>query len=187
MVGSSASNLELRDSKHQFQNTNYEGLNNKTVLQKIKIKLKKFKKENKKNKYVQSQIASLMKLVNEQLKYSRSISLSKVKRTGDLISSNILYSKNSDKDIDTYVPNPDTFRKLDTDRGYESQGVNNFMIPGIACQEQKYSTKTKKMSNVDESKFKLPLHLVNKNHQLSLVQNSSRGTERNEHKSKMIF
>jgi hypothetical protein len=121
-----------------------------------------------------------LKSVNEQLKFSRSISIPKLKKNREHINCNILYAKNQEgKESENYIPNPDTFRKLDTDRGYESQGINNLLVSDLP--EKKYFPVSKKMSIIEPSKFKLPLHLVPQ-HPLSLVQNSSTNTGRSESK-----
>lgn len=176
--------LRIHLNSSQFNTTK-----NKGVLVKIKAKLKKLRKDNKKNKHIQTQVNQLLKLVNDQLKTSRSISIPRVKRNGELFNSNLLYSNNTAGECENYQPNPDTFRKLDTDRGYESQGVKPSSLANMipATYDQKYSTKSKRMSTVDENKLKLPLHLVHSNtHQMSLIQNSVANTNRSD-KTKILF
>ena len=70
---------------------------------KVKAKLKKIKKENKKSKQVVAATKNLLKTVNEELKNYRSISIPKLKGTGELLNSNILYSNNAEiKENDNY-------------------------------------------------------------------------------------
>lgn len=123
--------------------------------------------------------------MSEQLKFSRSISIPKLRRNGEAISSNLLYAK-TEKDGDQYMPNPDTFRKLDTDRGYESQSINSIGLGNLVATEPKYNTKSKKMSIIEENKFKLPLHLLKPNPTNLTAQTSAAGTNRSE-KKKVFF
>jgi hypothetical protein len=191
------SRFENTDSRHNLlideqykrkhiSSSQYDTSKNKGVLLKVKNKLKKFKKDNKKSKHIQSQVAHLLKIVNEQLKFSRSISIPKLKRNPDMISSNILYSNTTEKEIDNYLPNPDTFRKLDTDRGYESQGTSNLVMPNLGLRSDKSAkSRVKKMSIVEENKFKLPLHLLKNNNQ-QMILSSATGTNRS-NKSNIVF
>ena len=88
------------------------------------------KKEYGKNRRVLPHITHLLQLVNQELKYNRSISISKIKRSEELLNSNLLYSNDCEEgDNNCYMPNPITFRKLDGERGYESQGINSLVMP----------------------------------------------------------
>lgn len=191
------SRFEHTDSKHNLipeehykrkhlRSSQYDTSKNKGILLKVKSKLKKIKKDYKKSKHIQSQVAHLLKVVNEQLKFSRSISIPKLKRNPDLISSNILYSNTAEKEYDNYLPNPDTFRKLDTDRGYESQGIANLTMPNLGLKnENSAKSKVKKMSIIEENKFKLPLHLL-KNSNQQMIHSSAAGTNRS-NRSNIVF
>lgn len=178
-----------RDIKKQFESWRVEKSHNKSMLVKVKSKLRKLKRECKnKPKPIIKKINYLLRLTNEQLKYSRSISIPKLRRNLELMGSNTVVNSNTDEDSQMKC-NPDTFRKLDSDRGYESQGVN-FITPelGIACFDNFKLPNNKKSSLIELDKFKsgmnkfnLPLHLLSKNsHQLSLIQNSTANTNRSE-------
>ena len=88
------------------------------------------------------QISHLMRLVNEQLKYSRSISIPKIRRNFELGGSNTVINNGDENNQFKY--NLDTFRRLDSDRGYESHGVN-FVSPelGPSALEQSKMINTK--------------------------------------------
>lgn len=165
---------EFSRRKHQ-RSRQYDTKKNKSVLQKVKTKLKKLKRENKKNKQVLSAVNHLLKIVAEELKFSRSTSIPRLKKTGELFNSNLLYEKTENKEIDNYLPNPDTFRKLDSDRGYESQGINSLMMPNMMSKtESKVIGET--MQGVEQNQLKLPLHLLNptksqKSHNSAAVSN----------------
>lgn len=103
---------------------------------------------------------NLNKLVTEELKFSRSTSIPKLRKTGELFNSNLLYDKNESKDNDNYIPNPDTFRKLESDRGYESQGINSLLMPNMLAKTDSHQNK-EDGTTAEESKLKLPLHLLN--------------------------
>ncbi|CAI2372871.1 unnamed protein product [Moneuplotes crassus] len=150
---------EFSRRKHQ-RSKQYDTSKNKSVLQKIKAKLKKIKREHKKNKEILSAMNNLNKLVTEELKFSRSTSIPKLRKTGELFNSNLLYDKNESKENNNYIPNPDTFRKLESDRGYESQGINSLLMPNMLTKGDSHQNK-EDGTTAEENKLKLPLHLLN--------------------------
>jgi len=116
------------------------------------------------------------------------MSIPKFVRNFELAGSNTFMSNDKDEEGQSKY-NADTFRKLDSDRGYESQGTNNFITPelGLLLEKSKLS-KSKKSSMIELEKFKggankfsLPLHLLHQNsHQMSLIQNSTANTNRSD-------
>lgn len=110
---------------------NSEKSKHKAALLKAKNKLKRFKREYKCNKGILIKINNLLKLTNNQLKLTRSISIPRIRGKPESLNSNILYSNETNQDTDGYKPNPDTFRKIETDRGFESQVSPSNSIPNV--------------------------------------------------------
>ncbi|CAI2369293.1 unnamed protein product [Moneuplotes crassus] len=142
--------------KKQRKSKQFEPSKERSVVQVIN-KLKKIKKKYKKSKEIVAAVNRLHKIIKGGLKFTRSTSIPRLTKTSDLFNPNALYKKNEDKDTDSYMPNPDTFRKLDTDRGYESQGINSLLMSNTLA---KTDSRQNSCGRKHEDQLKLPLHLL---------------------------